>query len=121
MFDVMADWMNVPLIYQRYLGTATPRVGLTHPIIAPYGVYGAADGGEVLISIQSSPALMPLLKRGGAIVTDEGGIACHAAIISRELRKPTLIGTKSATSLTTQGIWLRSTPTPRSYESSNAH
>jgi crotonobetainyl-CoA:carnitine CoA-transferase CaiB-like acyl-CoA transferase len=54
MFDVMADWMNVPLLYQRYLGTATPRVGLTHPIIAPYGVYSAADGGEVLISIQSN-------------------------------------------------------------------
>ncbi len=54
MFDVMADWMNVPLLYQRYLGTATPRVGLTHPIIAPYGVYRAADGGEILISIQSN-------------------------------------------------------------------
>lgn len=57
----------------------------------------------MLISIQSSPALMPLLKRCGAIVTDEGGVACHAAIISRELRKPTLIGTKSATSLIQTG------------------
>ena len=59
--------------------------------------------GEVLISIQSSPALMPLLKHSGAIVTDEGGVACHAAIIARELRKPTLIGTKSATSLIQTG------------------
>ena len=55
------------------------------------------EDGEVLVSIQSSPALMPLLQRCGAIVTDEGGIACHAAIISRELRKPTLIGTGFAT------------------------
>ena len=54
MFDVMADWMNVPLIYQRYLGTATPRIGLTHPVVAPYGLYRAGDGGEVLISIQSN-------------------------------------------------------------------
>ena len=54
MFDVMADWMNVPLIYQRYLGKATPRIGLTHPVVAPYGLYRAGDGGEVLISIQSN-------------------------------------------------------------------
>ena len=47
LFDVMADWMNVPLIYQRYLGTATPRIGLTHPVVAPYGLYRAGDGGEV--------------------------------------------------------------------------
>lgn len=54
MFDVMADWMNVPLLYQRYLGKATPRLGLTHPVVAPYGLYRAGDGGEVLISIQSN-------------------------------------------------------------------
>ncbi|MEK6249428.1 MAG: PEP-utilizing enzyme [Planctomycetales bacterium] len=57
------------------------------------------EDGEILVSIQSSPALMPLLERCGAIVTDDGGIACHAAIISRELRKPTLIGTRFATTV----------------------
>ena len=55
------------------------------------------DESEVLVSIQSNPALLPLLKRCGAIVTDEGGIACHAAILARELKKPTLIGTHEAT------------------------
>jgi len=54
MFDVMADWMNVPLIYQRYRGTPPLRAGLTHPVVAPYGLYRAGDGGEVLISIQSN-------------------------------------------------------------------
>ena len=73
--------------------------GRARVVLSPDVVGQTIEDGEVLISIQSSPALMPLLKRGGAIVTDEGGIACHAAIISRELRKPTLIGTKSATSL----------------------
>lgn len=52
---------------------------------------------EVLVSIQSNPALLPLMKSCGAIVTDDGGIACHAAILARELRKPTLIGTGKAT------------------------
>ncbi len=54
MFDVMADWMNVPLLFQRYLGQAPARIGLAHATLAPYGVYKAGDGADVLISIQSN-------------------------------------------------------------------
>lgn len=53
--------------------------------------------GEVLVSLQSNPNLMPLLRHAGAIVTDDGGVACHAGIICRELKIPTLIGTGRAT------------------------
>jgi pyruvate,water dikinase len=56
------------------------------------------EDGEVLVSIQSNPNLMPLLRHAGAIVTDDGGVACHAGIICRELKIPTLIGTGRATS-----------------------
>ena len=56
------------------------------------------DDGDVIVSIQSNPSLMPLLRHAGAIVTDDGGVACHAAIICRELKIPTLIGTGRATS-----------------------
>ena len=62
----------------------------------PAGVVFA--DGDVLVSIQSSPNLMPLLRHAGAIVTDEGGVACHAGIICRELKIPTIIGTGRATS-----------------------
>ncbi len=55
------------------------------------------EDGEVLVSIQSNPNLMPLLRHAGAIVTDDGGVACHAGIICRELKIPTLIGTGRAT------------------------
>ncbi len=61
------------------------------------------EEGEVLVSIQSNPTLMPLLRHCGAVVTDDGGIVCHAAIIARELRKPTLIGTGQATTLIRTG------------------
>ncbi len=56
------------------------------------------EDGDVLVSIQSNPTLMPLLRHAGAIVTDEGGVACHAGIICRELKIPTIIGTGRATS-----------------------
>lgn len=72
--------------------------GRAHVVLSIDAVGQTMEEDEILVSIQSSPALMPLLERCGAIVTDEGGIACHAAIIARELRKPTLIGTQLATS-----------------------
>jgi pyruvate,water dikinase len=79
--------------------TAWPGVhrGRARVVLAPDAVGQTIVQGEVLVSIQSSPALMPLLTRAGAIVTDEGGVACHAAIICRELKIPTLIGTGAAT------------------------
>jgi crotonobetainyl-CoA:carnitine CoA-transferase CaiB-like acyl-CoA transferase len=53
LFDAMADWMNVPFLHQVHGGQAPARVGLAHPSIAPYGIYAAGDGGEVVISIQN--------------------------------------------------------------------
>jgi itaconate CoA-transferase len=52
LFDAIADWMTVPVL--QHLGGKTPgRVGLSHPSIAPYGVFSAQDGVPILISIQS--------------------------------------------------------------------
>ena len=53
LFDGMADWMNVPLLYYEGTGRAPARVGLAHPSITPYGAFDTADGAAVLISIQS--------------------------------------------------------------------
>jgi crotonobetainyl-CoA:carnitine CoA-transferase CaiB-like acyl-CoA transferase len=53
MFDVIADWMNVPYLQTVYGGEQPARVGLAHPSIAPYGVFAASDG-AVLISIQNN-------------------------------------------------------------------
>lgn len=53
LFDVLAEWMTVPLLHQDYLDAAPKRVGLAHPSVAPYGGFEAADGETVLISIQS--------------------------------------------------------------------
>lgn len=53
--------------------------------------------GEVLVAPMTIPDFLPAMKKAIAIVTDEGGITCHAAIVSRELKKPCVIGTKTAT------------------------
>ncbi|MBI4427301.1 MAG: hypothetical protein HY569_02365 [Candidatus Magasanikbacteria bacterium] len=53
--------------------------------------------GEILISSMTDPQMLPAMKKAAAIVTDEGGTLCHAAIVARELKKPCLIATKIAT------------------------
>ncbi len=54
--------------------------------------------GDILVSIATTPAIVPSMKKAAAIVTDEGGLTCHASIVSRELNIPCVVGTKVATS-----------------------
>ncbi|MBW2966991.1 hypothetical protein KY362_00745 [Candidatus Woesearchaeota archaeon] len=56
------------------------------------------EEGNILVSISTNPDLLPAMKKAAAIVTDVGGITCHAAIVSRELKIPCVVGTNSATS-----------------------
>lgn len=60
-------------------------------------------GNYIIISVNTTPALMPVLINCSGIVTDEGGLSCHASIISRELKKPCVIGTKIATKVFKNG------------------
>jgi crotonobetainyl-CoA:carnitine CoA-transferase CaiB-like acyl-CoA transferase len=53
LFDGMADWMNVPLLFYEGTGRAPERLGLAHPSICPYGAFATEDGALVLISIQN--------------------------------------------------------------------
>jgi len=53
--------------------------------------------GEILVTASTNPAFVIAMKRAAAIVTDEGGITSHAAIVSREFRIPCVVGTKFAT------------------------
>lgn len=55
--------------------------------------------GEILVASMTDPNMVSAMKRAAAIVTDEGGITCHAAIVSRELGVPCIIGTKIATKI----------------------
>jgi len=58
---------------------------------------------DILITSMTTPYFVPLIKKAKAIVTDEGGLLCHAAIVARELKKPCIIGTKIATKILKDG------------------
>jgi len=53
--------------------------------------------GNILVTSMTRPDFVPLLKKASAIITDEGGVTCHAAVVSRELGIPCIIGTRHST------------------------
>lgn len=59
--------------------------------------------GDMLVTYMTKPSFLPAMKKASAFITDEGGITCHAAIVSRELKKPCIIGTKIATKVLKDG------------------
>ena len=59
--------------------------------------------GEILVAAMTRPEFLLVMKKAGAIITDEGSLTSHAAIVARELSKPCVVGTKNATRLLEDG------------------
>jgi itaconate CoA-transferase len=81
LFDAMADWMTVPLL-QHEGGKSPKRLGLSHPSIAPYGVFKTRDGVDILISIQNDREWRILASK----VMDDDALAADprfATVMSR--------------------------------------
>jgi phosphohistidine swiveling domain-containing protein len=57
------------------------------------------NDGDVLVTAMTAPSFVPLMGRAAAIVTDEGGVLCHAALVSREMGKPCVIAVRNATQI----------------------
>jgi phosphohistidine swiveling domain-containing protein len=93
--------MSIDLIKGNtaYPGVVTGTVR----IIANSGDLGKVQDGDVLVAVQTTPELLPGMKKAIAFVTDIGGITSHAAIVSREMKKPCIVGTKHATKILKDG------------------
>ena len=74
-------------------GTASGKV----VIIRDVKDTGAVKDGDILVTRMTNPDMVPAMRKVAAIVTDEGGMTCHAAIVSRELGTPAVVGTKTGT------------------------
>ncbi len=83
---------------------ASPGIGTGHvKIVGNPKEIGKVTSGDVLVAKMTSPDYVPAMKKAAAIITDEGGQTSHAAIVSRELGVPCVVGTKNATSLLKEG------------------
>lgn len=77
---------------------ASPGIGSGHVrVLESAKEISKVKNGDVLVSTMTSPDFVPAMKRASAIVTDQGGQTSHAAIVSRELGIPCVVGTKEAT------------------------
>lgn len=65
---------------------------------------GRCKDGDILVTAMTMPDMVPAMRRVAGIVTDEGGMTCHAAIVSRELGIPCVVGTKKATKTLKEGV-----------------
>ncbi len=59
--------------------------------------------GDIMVAHTTFPSLVPAMKKAAAIITDDGGITCHAAIVARELKTPCVVGVRIATKVLKDG------------------
>ncbi|MBB5916712.1 pyruvate,water dikinase [Nocardia transvalensis] len=64
---------------------------------------GALRPGEILVAPMTTPDWLPTISRAAALITDSGGMTCHAAIVARELGVPCVVGTRTATTVLHDG------------------
>lgn len=77
-------------------------VGVVCIVNKPYEMHKFKEG-YILVSVNAPPTITPIIEKASAILTDEGGMACHASIISRELKIPCIVGLKHATRILKDG------------------
>lgn len=82
-----------------YKGKVTGRAR----VIKNFSAVNDFPRGDILVTGMTDPNYLPIMEKAGAIVTDAGGLLCHAAIVSREMHKPCIVGTKIATHLIKNG------------------
>ena len=79
---------------------AGPGVGIGKvSVIENARDFHSFHAGEVLVTEMTTPDWMPVMREAAAIITNQGGMTCHAAIVARELGKPCLIGTGNGTEI----------------------
>ncbi len=85
------------LVLLRGLGAAPGSASGSARVLGSLADAGRLGAGDVLVAHMTAPDWVPLMRRAAAIVTDSGGMTCHAAIVSRELGIPCIVGTQDAT------------------------
>jgi pyruvate,water dikinase len=77
--------------------------GKAKVVMNPEEAAKVMEKGDILVTDMTNPDYVPFMKLAGAIVTDKGGVTCHAAIVSRELGIPCVVGTEMGTKLMVTG------------------
>jgi pyruvate,water dikinase len=77
--------------------------GVAKVVFTPEDASNLMKKGDILVTTMTNPDYVPYMRMAGAIVTDKGGVTCHAAIVSRELGIPCIVGAETATKVMNTG------------------
>ncbi|WP_353259587.1 phosphoenolpyruvate synthase [Prochlorothrix hollandica] len=95
-YKLVGDHSDVPVVIEgRAVGEMIGQ-GLAHVILEVHNL-DTFKAGEVLVTNRTDPDWEPIMKKASAIVTNQGGRTCHAAIIAREMGIPAIVGCGNAT------------------------
>ena len=86
-------------IITKGLGASPGMASGTVKIIKDTDELDKVGSGDILVTVMTTPDMVPAMKRANGIITDEGGVTCHAAIVSRELGISCVVGTGDATKI----------------------
>ena len=92
-----ADSSDVGEVLVRGLGASPGMASGEVKIVLDIDELDKIEEGDIMVTTMTTPDMVPAMRRASGIVTDEGGVTCHASIISRELGIPCVVGTGDAT------------------------
>lgn len=95
--------MNGPVILQGIAASPGIGSGVVKKVLSMNDLDKVKQG-DVLVTTMTNPDMVVTMQRAAAIVTDEGGVTAHAAIVSREMGIPCIVGTETATSTLEDGM-----------------
>ncbi|TWD29593.1 formyl-CoA transferase [Streptomyces sp. T12] len=98
LFEALAEWMGQPAYYTRHGGGQPPRLGTQHATIAPYGTFRAADGHEVLFSVQNEREWAALCREflGRPELTDDPRFATGSARVAHRTEVNAIVAERCA-------------------------
>jgi len=94
--------INEEIILKGAVACNGKAIGHVKVLMNPTEIY-KVNHGDILVTSMTSPDFMAAIRKCVAIITNEGGLTCHAAVIARELNIPCIIGTKNATKVLKDG------------------
>ena len=110
-YSVLADLLPAPVLDAE--STVRGEIACRGEVTAKVKIINNFDDtakisdGEIVVTSMTTPELTVALERAAGIITDEGGVTCHAAIISREYGIPCLLGTEKATQVLHDGMLVK--------------
>lgn len=102
--DIRSNIFNsIELSRQKIVRGKSAFPGFIKGVVYNLSENGKINNNYVLVASMTRPADIAVIKKCQAIVTDEGGMLCHATIVAREFKKPCIVGTKNATKVLKDG------------------